>query len=68
MLSRSPVVLNKGPKLISMLACPFCYEEPETKTGDGWTCRCGEMIPFGMEKDEEENCAHCHVLNCPRKK
>ncbi len=51
-----------------MLACPFCDEELHTKTSDGWVCQCGEMIPFGMEKDNGENCARCSVMNCPRRK
>ncbi len=51
-----------------MLACPFCDEELSMKTPDGWTCRCGELIPFGMEKDDEEQCERCPILNCPRRK
>jgi hypothetical protein len=51
-----------------MLACPFCDEELKTRTGNGWTCGCGEMIPFGMEKDDEENCARCPIKDCPRRK
>jgi hypothetical protein len=51
-----------------MLACPFCDEQLQTKSSEGWACRCGETIPFGMEKDDEENCARCPVMNCPRRK
>jgi hypothetical protein len=51
-----------------MLACPFCDKELRTKTSDGWVCGCGESIPFGMEKDDEENCSRCPVMNCPRRK
>ncbi len=53
---------------MQMLACPFCEGELKEKTSDGWTCRCGELIPFGMEKDDAENCQHCPVMNCPRRK
>jgi hypothetical protein len=52
----------------TMLACPFCDEELLTKTSDSWVCQCGEMIPFGMEKDDEETCARCSVMNCPKRK
>jgi len=48
-----------------MLACPFCDEQLQLKTSDGWNCQCGEMIPFGMEKDDEESCARCEL---PEKK
>jgi hypothetical protein len=51
-----------------MLACPFCDEQLYSKTSDGWVCRCGEMIPFGMEKDDEENCEYCPARNYPRRK
>jgi hypothetical protein len=57
-----------GKKDIIMLACPLCDEQLQTKTPGGWLCRCGEMIPFGMEKDDEENCSNCLVMNCPRRK
>jgi hypothetical protein len=40
-----------------MLLCPFCDEELHTKTSGGWACACGETIPFGLEKDDDENCA-----------
>jgi hypothetical protein len=36
-------------------------EQLQTKTFDGWACRCGEMIPYGMEKDDQDNCASCTV-------
>jgi len=48
-----------------MLACPFCDKELQTKTSESWACACGENIPFGMEKNDQEN---CEVLNCPRRK
>ncbi len=51
-----------------MLICPFCDEPLEMKTPLGWTCRCGEMIPFGLEKDNDENCAKCLMKECPRRK
>ena len=51
-----------------MLACPFCDEHLETKTAAGWACCCGEMIPFGLEKDDEENCENCPMRDCPRRK
>lgn len=51
-----------------MLACPICDEKLQMQTPDGWLCQCGEMIPFGMEKDDDENCANCLVRNCPRRK
>jgi len=30
-------------------------------------CRCGENIPFGLENDDEENCANCSVVKMPEK-
>jgi hypothetical protein len=51
-----------------MLACPFCDERLKAKSFDCWVCQCGEMIPFGMEIDNEEKCDHCAVMNCPRRK
>jgi hypothetical protein len=51
-----------------MLTCPFCDAHLETKTSDGWTCCCGETIPFGMEKDDGENCNRCPIMNCPRRR
>jgi hypothetical protein len=51
-----------------MLACPFCEKELRVKTSDGWACQCGETIPFGMERDDGENCASCPNRNCPRRK
>ncbi len=51
-----------------MLACPICDEQLQFKIPGGWLCQCGEMIPFGMEKDDDENCASCLVMHCPRKK
>jgi hypothetical protein len=51
-----------------MLACPFCDQELKARTGEVWTCSCGEQIPFGMEKDHEENCATCPIRGCPRRK
>lgn len=50
-----------------MLACPFCENELSVQTPQGWQCQCGEMIPFGLETDSNENCANCPVLNCPRR-
>jgi len=51
-----------------MLCCPLCDEHLETKTAEGWACRCGEMIPFGLEKDDDENCESCPIRDCPRRK
>ncbi len=51
-----------------MPVCPICDEQLQTKMLDGWLCQCGEMIPFGMEKDDHENCSMCTVMNCPRRK
>jgi hypothetical protein len=51
-----------------MLACPICDKELETKTSGGWQCRCGEEVPFGFERDNEENCENCPVRDCPRRK
>jgi len=51
-----------------MVACPFCDKELRIKTSEGWVCACGENIPFGMEKDDQENCANCKILDCPRRK
>lgn len=48
-----------------MPACPFCDEELKTRTGDSWACRCGELILFSMEEDEEENCARCPIHELP---
>jgi hypothetical protein len=51
-----------------MLTCPFCDHVLQTKIPSGWLCRCGETIPFDLEKDDEENCVNCSVMNCPRRK
>jgi hypothetical protein len=51
-----------------MLLCPFCDHVLETRTPDGWLCSCGETIPRGMEKDDDENCQICPVRDCPRRK
>ncbi len=51
-----------------MIACPICDAELKEKTSAGWACRCGELIPFGMERDDEENCSNCPVRDCPRRK
>jgi hypothetical protein len=51
-----------------MLACPICDEQLQFKILGGWLWQCGEMIPFGMEKDEGENCATCLIMNRPRRK
>jgi hypothetical protein len=34
----------------------------------GYASQCGENIPVGLENDDEENCANCSVMNCPRRK
>ncbi|HTG01752.1 MAG TPA: hypothetical protein VK654_14320 [Nitrospirota bacterium] len=51
-----------------MLSCPFCEARLSEKTANAWVCRCGEMIPFGLELDDADNCAICSVMNCPRRK
>ena len=51
-----------------MLTCPFCERLLKEKNADGWNCECGECIPFGLEREDEENCLACSVLNCPRRK
>ena len=51
-----------------MLTCPFCDTLLKEKNIDGWQCSCGEAIPFGLEQDDGESCAHCGVLRCPRRK
>jgi hypothetical protein len=51
-----------------MLTCPICDQELETKTSRGWQCRCGEEVPHGFERDNEENCENCLVRDCPRRK
>jgi hypothetical protein len=51
-----------------MLCCPICDERLETRTDQGWECKCGELIAFGMEKDDDENCKICPVRDCPRRK
>lgn len=50
-----------------MLACPFCERPLSDQHTDGWLCKCGETIPFGLEKDSNENCETCPVLYCPRR-
>jgi hypothetical protein len=57
-----------GAVRMRMLKCPICSDSLTTKTSDGWMCRCGEPIPFGMEADDTESWAHCQVMNCPRRK
>jgi hypothetical protein len=52
----------------TMLTCPFCDQPLQTKALQGWMCQCGEHIPFGLENDDEENCANCSIMNCPRRK
>lgn len=51
-----------------MLICPMCDEPLKTRTSDGWICRCGETIPEGFERDDEENCETCSMKDCPRRR
>ena len=51
-----------------MLTCPLCEAALETRETGGWLCRCGEMIPFGFERDDDENCEACPMKDCPRRK
>jgi hypothetical protein len=51
-----------------MRTCPFCENALATRSELGWQCSCGELIPFGLENDSEENCEQCPVLYCPRRK
>lgn len=51
-----------------MLCCPICEKPLETRSDQGWACACGELIPFGMEQDDDENCAICPIKDCPRRK
>jgi len=53
---------------VFMLICPFCDEPLKTRTPDGWICSCGEEIPLGYERDDEENCETCVVKDCPRRR
>lgn len=53
---------------LSMLTCPICEHDLETREADGWQCRCGEKIPFGFERDNDENCETCPIRDCPRRK
>lgn len=50
-----------------MLACPICDRPLTNQLQNGWICRCGETIPFGLEKDSDDNCDSCPVLYCPRR-
>jgi len=45
-----------------ILVCPICDDQLQIKIPDGWLCQCHEMIPFGMEKDDNENCSSCPVI------
>jgi len=51
-----------------MLCCPICDGHLETRTDRGWECRCGELIPYGMETDDDENCENCPIRDCSRRK
>jgi len=51
-----------------MLTCPICEHELQDRTADAWQCRCGETIPFGYERDDDENCEACPIRDCPRRK
>lgn len=50
-----------------MLKCPFCENMLSVQTTKGWKCECGELIPFGLETDSNENCENCPVLYCPKR-
>ncbi|MDH4163470.1 MAG: hypothetical protein OEW15_12380 [Nitrospirota bacterium] len=51
-----------------MLTCPFCERTLEQRTPDGWICSCGETVPTGFERDDDENCEACPMKDCPRRK
>jgi hypothetical protein len=51
-----------------MLTCPICEHQLQTQTPEGWQCQCGEKIPFGYERDDDENCEACPMRDCPRRK
>ncbi|MBI4687325.1 MAG: hypothetical protein HY756_06045 [Nitrospirae bacterium] len=50
-----------------MVKCPICDNILKNHTPEGWQCECGELIPFGFEKDAEENCETCPVMYCPKR-
>jgi hypothetical protein len=52
----------------SMLMCPICEHDLDNKLTDDWLCTCGEKIPFGFERDDEENCDACPMRDCSRRK
>ena len=51
-----------------MLTCPICEHDLNERTADGWQCRCGENIPFGYERDDDENCEIFPIRDCPQRK
>ena len=51
-----------------MLTCPICEHQLQTQTPEGWQCQCGESIPYGYERDDDENCEACQIRDCPRRK
>lgn len=51
-----------------MLLCPFCDERLTQRTSESWVCTCGESIPFGYERDDEDNCDACAMTDCPRRR
>jgi hypothetical protein len=51
-----------------MPSCPVCEQPLETRNPEGWLCRCGELIAFGFEKEDEGRCSTCPVMQCPKRK
>lgn len=47
-----------GKKDKTRFVCPFCNEVLHMMISRGWVCECGEIIPFGMEKDDVNCTSH----------
>lgn len=56
---------SKGVEDVPIL-CPLCGRELKegSQTQEGWLCKCGEFIPFGLEIDPFTGSAG--VLDCKR--
>jgi len=52
------------------LLCPICGREIDESfaTDEGFKCKCGEIIPYGLALDPFEGCPHGKNCNCKRER